>query len=709
MLNYHPAPATTSGSGIPFEGKSLAENTLEVPKASGYANAVLALLVIGILGVMILPVPTLVLDLLLSFNVTFAIIILLVTMYITKPLELSVFPGMLLVATVFRLALNVASTRSILGQGYAGEVIESFGNFVVQGNYVVGFIIFAIIVIIQFVVITKGATRIAEVSARFTLDAMPGKQMAIDADLNAGLIDEHEARRRRTEISREADFYGAMDGASKFVRGDVIAGLIITIINIIGGFVIGVAQQNLSWIESLQLYSILTIGDGLVTQIPALLMSTGAGMLVTRATSDSNLGSDLTEQLSNRPAAFVIAAIMIALLGVVPGLPTVPFLLLAVATGFYGMRLINRGRLVERERIAEAAKPAAPPKEKIEDFLSVDILGVEIGYGLITIVDERQGGDFLDRVTTLRRQIAQDLGIIVPPVRIRDNIRLGANDYVIQIRGNPVARGQIEPGMFLAMNPGYAEDKVEGKETVEPAFGLKASWVSPQTKERAELAGYTVVEPASVLATHLSEVIKSHAHEIISRQDVQALVENVKREYPVVVEELIPGVMSLGTLQKILQHLLKERVPVRDLLTILEAAGDYAASTKDPSTLGEFARTALYRTITRMYIDDEDKLTVFTLSPQLERLIMENMQSTVQGVVVNLSPEVTGRVLKQVGTLIDQMSAAGHLPVVLTSSGIRLAFRVLTEISYPRLAILSYNEIAPEVEIFSVGMVKPDA
>jgi len=687
----------------------LAENAPTARRFSTYADAVLALLVIGILGVMIVPVPTQLMDFLLSFNITFSIVILLVTMYITRPLELSVFPGLLLVATVFRLALNVGSTRLILGQGYAGQVINSFGTFVVQGNYVVGFIIFSIIVIIQFVVITKGATRIAEVAARFTLDAMPGKQMAIDADLNAGLIDENEARHRRTEISREADFYGAMDGASKFVRGDVIAGLIITIINIIGGFIIGMVQRNLSWIESLQQYSILTIGDGLVTQIPALLMSTAAGMLVTRATSESNLGSDLATQLSRKPAAFVIASLMIAVFGMIPGLPTGPFLTLAVVVGIYAVSLVRRSRSEERARIAEASKPTEAAKERVEDLLGVDLLGVEIGYGLIPIVDERQGGDFLERVTTLRRQIAQELGIIVPPVRIRDNIRLGANDYVIQIRGNQVSKGQVEPGMFLAMNPGLAEEAIEGKETIEPAFGIKATWISPQNREQAELAGYTVVEPASVIATHLSEIIKSYAHEIISRQDIQALVDNVKREYPVLVEEVIPQLMSVGTLQKVLRHLLKERVPVRDMVSILEAAGDYASSTKDPATLGEFARAALYRTITRMYIDDEGKLTVFTLSPQLERIIMENTQSSIQGLVVNLSPDITTKTLTLTGNLMEQMAGAGHLPVALTSSGVRFAFRTLTEINYPKLAVLSYNEIAPEVEIFSIGMVKPEA
>ncbi|MFC1692537.1 flagellar biosynthesis protein FlhA [Candidatus Latescibacterota bacterium] len=675
---------------------------------SKISDAVIALVVISIIGVMIIPVPPPVIDILLSFNIVFAIIILLVTMYVTKPLELSVFPGLLLVTTVFRLALNVASTRLILGEAYAGNVIRSFGTFVIQNNYVVGFIIFVIIVVIQFVVITKGATRIAEVSARFTLDAMPGKQMAIDADLNAGLIDEDEARRRRLEISREADFYGAMDGAAKFVRGDVIAGLIITIINIIGGFIIGIAQLDLTVMESLQTYTVLTVGDGLVTQIPALLMSTGAAMIVTRATSESNLGQDLREQISRKPAAIVIAAIMIAIFGLVPGLPTAPFFTIAVITGAYAAVVFRQHAVEERMVAEEEARKVETPRERIEDYLVVDILGVEIGYSLIPIVDESQGGDLLERVTTLRMQIAQDLGIIVPPVRIRDNIRLSANDYIILVRGNQVAKGELEPGMFLAMNPGYAEEEIQGKDTIEPAFGLQAKWIDAHEKEKAELSGYTVVEPSSVLATHISEVIKNNAHEIITRQDIQALVDNVKRDYPVLVDELIPQVLPLGILQNVLKHLLKERLPVRDLVTILEAIGDYAATTKDPSTLGEFARAALYRTITKMYINNEGKLTVFTISPQLERLIMENMQSTLQGVVVNLASDVMEKILKNIGALYDKMIAEDHQPVALTSSGVRLAFKTLTEINFPRLAVLAYNEIAPEVEIFSIGIVSSE-
>jgi len=684
------------------------EPAVNTKRSSTISDAILALVVIAILGVMIVPVPPPVLDILLSFNMVFAIIILLVTMYITRPLELSVFPGLLLVTTVFRLALNVASTRLILGTGYAGNVIYSFGTFVVQGNYVVGFIIFVIIIVIQFVVITKGATRIAEVSARFTLDAMPGKQMAIDADLNAGLIDEAEARSRRSEISREADFYGAMDGAAKFVRGDVIAGLIITIINIIGGFIIGIVQRDLSVQESLRTYTMLTVGDGLVTQIPALLMSTGAGMIVTRATSESNLGQDLRDQISNKPGAIVIAAIMIAVFGLIPGLPRVPFLALAVATGIYATVLIRGTAEEERKRAEEAAAPKEPPEERVEDYLTVDILGVEIGYGLIPIVDESQGGDFLERVTTLRRQIAQELGIIVPPVRIRDNIRLGANEYVIMIRGNNVARGTLEPGLFLAMNPGFAEEDIQGRDTIEPAFGLKAKWIEAQEKEKAELAGYTVVETSSVLATHLAEIIKNQAHEILTRQDVQTLVDNAKRDYPVLVEDLIPQTVSLGLLQKVLKHLLRERVPVRDLIAILEAIGDYVQTTKDPYMLGEFARAALYRTITKTYIDDEGKLTVFTLSPQLEKLIMDNMQSTLHGVVVSIAPDITQKMLEKVGELSDNMIANDKHPVALVSSSIRFAFRTLMEINYPRLVVLAYNEVAPEVEIFSIGMVKID-
>ncbi|MFC1551455.1 flagellar biosynthesis protein FlhA [Candidatus Latescibacterota bacterium] len=684
----------------------MADNNLTSGRKSSISDAILAILVIAILGVMIIPVPAPMIDILLTFNIVFSIIILLVTMYITSPLELSVFPGLLLVATVFRLALNVATTRLILGQASAGDVIASFGTFVVQGNYVVGFIIFVIIVIIQFVVITKGATRIAEVSARFTLDAMPGKQMAIDADLNAGMIDEDEARRRRETISREADFYGAMDGASKFVRGDVIAGLIITIINIIGGFIIGMVMMNMSWIQSIATYSMLTVGDGLVTQIPALLMSTASGLLVTRATSESNLGEDIKNQISKNPTAIIIAALMIAIFGLVPGLPTRPFLIMAVITGIYAAVAMRQGAIEEQIIEEEETKALEQKEERIEDYLTIDILGVEIGYGLIPLVDEGQGGDFLDRVTTLRRQIATDLGVIVPPVRIRDNIRLGSNEYIILIRGNEVAKGVIESGKFLAMNPGSAEEEIEGIDTFEPAFGLEAKWITPQVKEKAELSGYTVVEPSSVLATHLSEIIKTYAHEIISRQDVQSLVENVKNDYPILVEDLVPGTLPLGILQKILQHLLKERIPIRDLVTILEAVGDFAATNKDPNALGELARAALYRTITKMYIDEEGKLKVFTLAPDLERLIMENMQATPHGVVVNLAPDVIERILSGVRELSDQMVQNDQQPIALTSTGIRLAFRTLIEINFPRCVTISYNEVAPEIELFSVGVLK---
>ncbi|HDN67787.1 MAG TPA: flagellar biosynthesis protein FlhA, partial [Firmicutes bacterium] len=568
-------------------------------KITQHSDVYLAVAVIAIIGVMIVPLPPRLLDVFLAFNITFALVTLLMTMYITKPLELSIFPGLLLITTLLRLSLNVASTRLILGEAYAGELISAVGNFVVKGNYVIGFVVFLILVVIQFVVITKGAGRIAEVAARFTLDAMPGKQMSIDADLSAGLITDAEARKRREDISREADFYGAMDGAAKFVRGDAIAGLVITAINILGGLAIGVLQKGMPLSQALHTYTLLTIGDGLVAQIPALILSTAAGVIVTRAASEENMGMELATQMLAKPRAILVAAGALLVFAIIPGLPTVPFLLLATLAGgvAYSTRKAKQKQIEE-----EAIKVSrAKPQERIEDYLRMDTLEIEIGYGLIPLVAPEQGGDLLDRVTAIRRQCASELGLVVPPVRIRDNLQLKPNEYKIKIKGVEIAQGEVMPESYLAMNPGCAQGEIEGIDTTEPAFGLPAKWITEKEKEQAELLGYTVIEASAVLATHLTEVIKSNAHEILGRQDVQNLLDNLKKNYPAVVEGVVPQQISVGMVQKVLQNLLRERVPIKDLLTIMETLADYASLVKDTETLTEYVRHALGRTICQLY------------------------------------------------------------------------------------------------------------
>ncbi|MCK4372446.1 MAG: flagellar biosynthesis protein FlhA, partial [candidate division Zixibacteria bacterium] len=550
------------------------------------SDIVLALGVIAIIGVLVIPIPTGLLDFALAFNITFSLVVLLTTLYITRPLDLSVFPSMLLIVTLMRLSLNVASTRLILGQAYAGDVIESFGNFVVQGNYVVGFIIFVILVIIQFVVITKGATRISEVAARFTLDAMPGKQMAIDADLNAGIVTEAEARSRREEVAREADFYGAMDGASKFVRGDAVAGILITLINIIGGFIIGIALNDMSLTQALRTYSLLSIGDGLITQIPALLVSTASGIIVSRAAARDNMGKDLTVQLTRQPRAILVAAVVIFGLGLLPGMPTATFTILALLIGGVGYlsREMKQRQLVQARQKEEAkqTQQTETQQERTEDLLKVDALGLEIGYGLIPLVDANQGGDLLERIRVIRKQLASELGIMVPPVRIRDHVQLKPNEYQIKVKGITVSSFELMSDHLLAINPGFVEEKLEGFATRDPAFGLEASWIIPNLKEIAEAKGYTVVEPSAVLATHLTEIVRGASAEILTRQDVQHLVDTLKEDYPALVDTTIPESVSLGTLQKVLQSLLRERVPIRDLATILETISDYITATKEP-------------------------------------------------------------------------------------------------------------------------------
>lgn len=673
-----------------------------------HSDILVALAVITIVVMMIIPLPPVILDIFLALNITLSLIIVMVAIYNVEPLQFSVFPSLLLMTTLFRLALNVSSTRLILLEGYAGEVITAFGNFVVGGNAVVGFIVFVILIIIQFIVITKGAERVAEVAARFTLDAMPGKQMSIDADLNAGLIGDTDARERRRKIQREADFYGAMDGASKFVKGDAIAAIIIIIINIVGGFAIGMIDRNMSITQALQNYTLLTVGEGLVNQIPALLISTATGIVVTRAASDANLGHDITTQLLTNKRVFAITGSVLVFLAMVPGLPAIPFLVLAVAV--LGIAYILHtaqkdsaeteiSRQEERE-IEDVRKP-----ENVLNLLQVDPMELEIGYSLIPLVDAGQGGDLLDRVVMIRRQCALELGLIVPTIRIRDNIQLKPNVYVIKIKGVEISKGELMPDHYLAMNSGGAYEEISGIETVEPAFGLPAKWVPDSARESAELAGYTVVDPVSVLTTHLTEVVKSYAHEILGRQEVQTLIDTVKQNYPAVVDELIPNTASIGDIQKVLANLLRERVSIRDMVTILETLADYAPLTKDHEILTEYVRHALARQISKQYILN-NVLTCITVDPQLESAINAAVQRSEQGSYVALEPKMMQAFINNLSSELSKLTNLGYQPLVLTSPAVRLYFRKLTERVAPNLIVLSYGEIEPKIEVQALGMVK---
>lgn len=670
------------------------------------SDFVLAGGVILILAMMIIPLPPLMLDVLLATNITIAILILTVSMYITHPLELSVFPGLLLILTIFRLSLNVASTRLILGEGYAGEVINAFGVFVVQGNYVVGFIIFIILVIIQFIVIVKGAGRIAEVAARFTLDAMPGKQMAIDADMNAGLITEDQARQRRREIAREAEFHGAMDGASKFVKGDAIAGLLINLVNIVGGFVIGIVQRGMPFTDALQNYTLLTVGDGLVSQIPALIVSTAAGMIVTRSASGTALDIEMRTQLLGKPKPLLIVSGALGLFAIVPGLPTIPFLLLAGLTGSIGFVNMRDSKHAALEK-AKPSTPATPKQEQIEDYLQVDPLEVEIGYGLISLVDETQGGDLFNRITNLRKQLAMDLGIIIPPVRVRDNLQLDPNQYVIKIRGNVVVTNTLMVDRLLAMNPGIVGEELKGIAAKEPAFGLSALWIGSHERDHAEMAGYTVVEPAAVLSTHLQEVLRRNCDKILGRQETKKLIENLKKEYPAIVEEINPESLPFGTIQKVLQNLLREGIPVRDLVTILESLCDYAKVTKNVDVLTEYVRHSLSDTIARMYKDGKGVLHAIAMDPRLEHVITNALQNQRESSPsLGLAPEMIEEIQQSLTTNVEMMMGAGYQPVVLCVATVRPYFYRLIRTSFPNVAVLSFTELPPETEIEFIGKLE---
>ncbi|MEN6565663.1 MAG: flagellar biosynthesis protein FlhA [Veillonellales bacterium] len=673
-----------------------------------YSDIMIAVAIITVVIMMIIPLPAFLLDLLLSFNITFALVIVMVAIYNVEPLQFSVFPSLLLITTLFRLALNVSSTRLILLNGYAGEVIMAFGNFVVGGNAVVGFIVFVILIIIQFIVITRGAERVAEVAARFTLDAMPGKQMSIDADLNSGAITDAEARQRRKKIQREADFYGAMDGASKFVKGDAIAAIIIIIINIVGGFVIGMVQRHLDVLQALQSYTLLTVGEGLVNQIPALMISTATGIVVTRASSDANLGYDIVSQIFTNPRVFLVAAGVLALLGLVPGLPGIPFFVLSLLAGGIGYSLhksVHSATQTELAQQEEQEKEEVRKPENIISLLQVDPMELEIGYSLIPMVDVGQGGDLLDRVVMIRRQCALELGLIVPTIRIRDNIQLKPNVYVIKLKGIEIAKGELLLDHYLAMNPGTVTEELAGVETIEPAFGLPALWIQEASREQAELAGYTVVDPVSVLTTHLTEVIKAHAAEILGRQEVQTLVDAVKQNNPAVVEELTPGLLSLGDIQKVLSNLLQERVSIRDMVTILETLADYAQLTKDTEILTEYVRHALGRQISRQYAQN-NMVTCLTVDPQLEEKISSAVQRTERGSYVALEPNTMQAVINSLTKELPKLTGLGYQPIVLTNPSVRLYFRKLTDRVAPNLIVLSYSELESKIEVQALGMVK---
>ncbi len=673
---------------------------------------VLALAIIGILVIMVVPLPFFLLDILLALSLSLSVVIVLLVVSMVKPLDFSTFPTLLLVLTLFRLSLNIASTRLILlnGNNFDGKVIKAFGSFVVGGNYVVGAVIFLILVVIQFVVITKGAQRVAEVAARFTLDAMPGKQMAIDADLNAGVIDEKEAIRRRKETAREADFYGAMDGASKFVRGDAIAGIIITVINIIGGFIIGVLQQKMDPMQSLQVYGLLTIGDGLVTQIPALLLSVGAGIIVTRTGSDEGhgLGRQLGGQLLSKPKAVLLTALFLLIFGLIPGLPKVPFFVMAALVGFLGYNLKQIGQQEEKKeqeaKIQESVKKKGP--DAVEDMLQVDSLELEIGYGLIPLADTSQGGDLLDKIAAIRRQCALELGIIVPPIRIRDNMKLEPNSYSIKLRGMEIAQGNCMPGYFLAMNVDAKDNLLTGIKTIEPAFGLPAIWISDNQKDHAESLGYTVVNAVSVVTTHLMEEIKKHAHEILGRQEVKSLLDNLKKTYPALLDEVVPNLLSIGSVQKVLQNLLRERIPIKDLVTILETLGDYGSKIKDNDLLTEYVRHALSRYISRQYQDESGKMRVITFDPHLEDMLVNALKKSGDISYLALEPKIIQEVLNKTALEVNKSFNDGNQPVILCSPQIRMHFKRLTERSIPNLTVLSFNEIEPGINLESIGMVE---
>jgi flagellar biosynthesis protein FlhA len=671
-------------------------------------DIIMAFVVIAVVLMIIIPLPSQILDVLIAFNITVAMIIILLTMFTTEVLQLSVFPTLLLITTLFRLALNISSTRLILRDGYAGEVINAFGSFVVGGNYVVGIIIFLIIVIIQFIVITNGAGRVSEVSARFTLDAMPGKQMSIDADLNAGLIDENGARERRKKLQQEADFYGAMDGASKFIKGDAIAGIIITVINIIAGIIIGSVMLKMDINTAAQTYTRLTIGDGLVTQIPALLISTASGILVTRSGTDENFGNLAIRQLTSFPKVIAIASVVLLFLAIIPGLPHFAFFILSAACGIGSYLLYKEAKeqviqkmQIEQEEITEIENKEP---ENVMNLVSVEPMEIEIGYGLIPLADEAAGGDLLQRITSVRRQCAIEMGVVIQPIRIRDNLQLKTNKYVIKIRGTVLVRGELMPSMLLCMDP-TGDTEIQGIKTIEPSFGLPAVWINKDQREEAEIKGLTVVDPTTVMVTHLTETIKNHSYELLGRQEVKQIVDSVKERYNTVVEELIPDLLTIGELQKVLQNLLKERVPIKDMVTIMESLADNSRTTKDIEVLTEYVRFAMGRSICSSLVDENGAVTVVTLDSRIEDLVGNNIQKSMQGSFPAIDPDTTGKILNAIKNNLDSVYFYENQPIILVSPKVRPAFRKLIEMVFPSVNVLSLNEIPNDIEIKTEGVI----
>lgn len=673
----------------------------------------IALGLIMIIMVMIVPIPPLLMDLLLAFSIGISVIILLMSVYAKKPLDFSTFPAVLLVTTLLRLALNVASTRNILihgatdGTAAAGHIIEAFGEFVVGGNYAVGLIIFAILVVINFIVITKGAGRVAEVSARFTLDAMPGKQMAIDADLNAGLIDDKTAKFRRAEIAREADFYGSMDGASKFVRGDAIAGILITAINVIGGIIVGVAQNDMSFSDAARVFTLLTVGDGLVAQIPALVISTAAGVIATRNNDGNALGGQITEEFKIHPKAFYIAGAALGMFALIPGFPGLPFLVMGFGLGFVAYRMEKNAekKAIEETQTAVAAekKPAA---ETLESLLAVELVQLEVGYGLVSLVDAEQNGDLLERISHIRKQFAVDWGVIIPSIRIKDNLELKPGGYSVKLKGIEIAKGELMPDYFMAMDPGTVIERMDGVETQEPVFGLPAVWITEDQRDEAQYNGYTVVDLSTVVATHITEVLKANLNELFGRQELVKVIDSFKEENPKIVSDLIPDIMTLGTVLKVMQNLLREGVSIRDLRTILETLAEYGTSVKDPDNLTEYTRQALYRTITERIKSSQGDVPLFTLDRNLEETIARSIIQTDHGAQLNLDPKVTQTILATLNEKIEEATGMGEKMVVLCSPVIRRHFKRLTEKFIPNLIVVSHNELSPDVNVRSLGSVR---